>query len=114
MDRNIFDETHVMFRESFRRFVEKEISPNITTWDTNGIVPRELFKAAGDAGFLALQAPESFGGGGTSDFRFNAIIGEELMYAGTGGAGLGMTLGGLFSVEMNEQTDRRYFNRHKT
>ncbi len=92
MDRNIFDETHIMFRDSFRRFVEKEISPNITTWDANGIVPRELFKAAGDAGFLALQAPESFGGGGTSDFRFNAIIGEELMYAGTGGAGLGMTL----------------------
>ncbi len=81
-----------MFRHAFRRFVEKEITPNFLAWEQAGIVPRELFAAAGANGFLALQAPEAFGGGGTHDFRFNAIIGEELMYAGTGGAGLGITL----------------------
>jgi alkylation response protein AidB-like acyl-CoA dehydrogenase len=92
MQRTIFTEEHDMFRDAFRRFVEKEISPNIAQWERNGIVDRALFRAAGANGFLALQAPEEFGGGGTKDFRFNAIIGEELMYAGTGGAGLGITL----------------------
>ncbi len=92
MKRAIFNDEHEMFRDAFRRFVEKEITPNFLSWEHAGIVPRELFAAAGANGFLALQAPEAFGGGGTTDFRFNAIIGEELMYAGTGGAGLGITL----------------------
>ncbi len=81
-----------MFRESFRRFIEKEITPYFEQWERDGIVPRSLFEQAGANGFLALQAPEEFGGGATDDFRFNAIVGEELMYAGTGGAGLGITL----------------------
>ena len=81
-----------MFRDAFRRFVEKEITPHFLDWERDGIVPRSLFASAGANGFLALQAPQSHGGGGTQDFRFNAIIGEELMYAGTGGAGLGITL----------------------
>ena len=92
MQRTIFTDEHDMFRDAFRRFVEKEISPNVADWEREGVVDRSLFTAAGASGFLALQAPPEFGGGGTKDFRFNAIIGEELMYAGTGGAGLGITL----------------------
>jgi alkylation response protein AidB-like acyl-CoA dehydrogenase len=92
MKRTIFSEEHDMFRDSFRRFIEKEITPHFEQWEQDGIVPRSLFEQAGANGFLALQAPEAFGGGATSDFRFNAIVGEELMYAGTGGAGLGITL----------------------
>ena len=92
MERTIFSDEHLMFRDAFRRFIEKEITPHFLDWERNGIVPRSLFATAGANGFLALQAPESHGGGGTQDFRFNAIIGEELMYAGTGGAGLGITL----------------------
>ncbi len=92
MQRTIFTDEHDMFRDAFRRFVDKEITPNIVEWDKAGIVPRELFTAAGASGFLAMQAPTEYGGGGTKDFRYNAIIGEELMYAGSGGAGLGLTL----------------------
>jgi alkylation response protein AidB-like acyl-CoA dehydrogenase len=92
MQRQIFEAEHDMFRDSFRQFIAKEITPHYPTWETNGIVDRSLFKAAGAQGFLALQAPEEFGGGGTSDFRFNAVIAEELMYSGYGGAGLGLTL----------------------
>ena len=92
MDRQIFDEEHDMFREAFRRFIDKEVTPHFAEWERNGIVPRELFASAGAKGFLCMQAPEEFGGGGIKDFRYNAIIGEELMYAGTGGAGLGITL----------------------
>jgi alkylation response protein AidB-like acyl-CoA dehydrogenase len=92
VERAIFTEEHDMFRAAVQRFIEKEITPHYNEWEKAGIVPRELFAAAGENGFLALQAPVEFGGGGTSDFRFNAILGEELMYAGAGGAGLGLTL----------------------
>jgi alkylation response protein AidB-like acyl-CoA dehydrogenase len=55
-------------------------------------VPRDLFLALGAAGFLAMDAPTEFGGGGVKDFRYNAIIGEELMYAGVFSSGSGATL----------------------
>jgi alkylation response protein AidB-like acyl-CoA dehydrogenase len=51
-----------------------------------------LFRTAGASGLLAFQAPERFGGGGTDDFRFNAIVGEEACYAGVTSAGLSLTL----------------------
>ena len=92
MRRDIFTDDHEMFRDSFHRFVAKEITPNLAEWEHAGIVPRELFASAGANGFLAMSAPPDFGGGGTDDFRYNSIIGEELMYAGAGGAGLGITL----------------------
>jgi alkylation response protein AidB-like acyl-CoA dehydrogenase len=92
MQRTIFDATHELFRESFRTFVEKEIKPSFLEWEKDGIVDRELFRKAGDAGFLCMDAPESYGGGGVKDFRYNQIIAEELQYAGVIGAGAGITL----------------------
>ena len=81
-----------MFRDSFRQFVAKEIAPNVEQWERDGIVPRELFAAAGASGFLGTDVPEHYGGGGVDDFRYNLIIGEEVQRAGSGGAGLGLTL----------------------
>lgn len=92
MERTIFDDEHDMFRTSFRKFIDQEITPHYERWENAGIVDRSLFSSAGKQGFLALQAPTEYGGGGTADFRFNAIIAEELMYSGYGGAGLGLTL----------------------
>ncbi|MBV9160340.1 MAG: acyl-CoA dehydrogenase family protein [Pseudonocardiales bacterium] len=92
MRRRLFEAEHEAFRESVRAFVSKEVAPHLEVWDARGIVPRELFTAAGAAGFLGMAIPERFGGGGVSDFRFNAVLGEEIMFAGAGGAGLGLTL----------------------
>jgi alkylation response protein AidB-like acyl-CoA dehydrogenase len=92
MRRTLFTDEHEMFRQAFRQFVDKEIVPHHLEWEQAGIVPRELFQAAGAAGFLATDAPESYGGGGVEDFRYNLIIGEEVQRSGTGGAGLGITL----------------------
>jgi alkylation response protein AidB-like acyl-CoA dehydrogenase len=92
MRRTIFTEEHDMFRDSFRQFVAKEITPNVEQWERDGIVPRELFAAAGASGFLGTDVPEAYGGGGVEDFRYNLIIGEEVQAAGSGGAGLGITL----------------------
>jgi alkylation response protein AidB-like acyl-CoA dehydrogenase len=92
MRRTLFAEEHDQFRSSVRTFVEKEVLPSFLEWEAAGIVPRELFTTAGAAGFLGMDVPEEYGGGGVPDFRFNLILGEELAYAGTGGAGLGLTL----------------------
>ena len=92
MRRTAFETEHEMFRDSFRQFVAKEISPNLEHWEADGIVPRELFTAAGDSGFLGMAVPEQFGGGGVDDFRYNLVLGEEVQRAGAGGAGLGITL----------------------
>ena len=92
MRRTLYETEHEAFRESFRRFLQVEFVPHLEEWDTAGIVSREFFTAAGKAGFLAMDAPEEFGGGGVPDFRFNAVIMEEIMRTGAAGAGLGITL----------------------
>jgi alkylation response protein AidB-like acyl-CoA dehydrogenase len=92
MRRMLFDPEHVDFRESVRRFVAEEITPNHERWEHDGIVPRELFAKAAAKGMLAMEVPERYGGLGIGDFRFNQIVGEELSAAGAAGSGLGMTL----------------------
>ena len=92
MRRAIFTDEHDLFRQSVQTFIEREVAPNFEQWDRDGIVDRELFIAAGAAGFLAIDAPEEFGGGGVDDFRYNAIINEEFGYSGMAPAGLGITL----------------------
>jgi alkylation response protein AidB-like acyl-CoA dehydrogenase len=92
MERDLYDDDHEAFRASFRSWVDKEIVPHEREWADAGIVPRELFADAGRHGFLAFDAPEEHGGGGTKDFRFNAIVTEELQAAAVAGAGLGLTL----------------------
>jgi alkylation response protein AidB-like acyl-CoA dehydrogenase len=92
MRRRLFEAEHEGFRESVRAFLAKEVVPHLETWDAAGIVPRELFTTAGAAGFLGMAIPEAFGGGGVSDFRFNAVLDEEVMAAGAAGAGLGLSL----------------------
>jgi alkylation response protein AidB-like acyl-CoA dehydrogenase len=92
MKRTLYSEDHEAFREAFRSFVDKEIVPHHERWDADGIVPRELFTTAGAAGFLGIDIPEEYGGGGVKDFRFNAVEAEELMRSGAAAAGLGLTL----------------------
>ena len=74
MRRTLYETEHEAFRESFRRFLQVEFVPHLDEWDAAGIVAREFYTAAGKAGFLAMDAPEEFGGGGVPDFRFNAVI----------------------------------------
>ncbi|MSW45733.1 MAG: acyl-CoA dehydrogenase, partial [Actinobacteria bacterium] len=92
MRRTILNEEHEMFRDSFRTFIDREIAPHFERWEEAGIVDRSLFSAAGAAGFLAMSAPEQYGGGGVDDFRYNLVISEELAYAGFSSPGMGITL----------------------
>ena len=92
MQRTLFDDDHEVFRDSVRSFITKDIQPHYLEWETAGIAPRSMFTAAGNNGFVGMAVPEAFGGGGSDDFRFNVVVGEECAAAGIGGAGLGITL----------------------
>ena len=92
MKRALFEDLHEDFRASFRTFLEREVVPHYVGWEREGIVPRELYAAAGRGGFLAMAVPESDGGAGADDFRLNLVIGEECQREGVGSFGLGITL----------------------
>ena len=92
MQRSIYSGDHEQFRSSFRQFLEREAVPHRERWEHDGIVDRDVFVRAGEHGFLAIDAPERFGGGGVADFRFNAVMAEEIQQAGMNAMGLGLTL----------------------
>ena len=75
--RPVFREDHEQFREQVRRFVEREIGPNLHAWEKAGIVPREVWRHAGEAGLLCVTVPEAYGGAG-GDFGHSAVLIEEL------------------------------------
>jgi len=75
--RTVFDSEHETFRGSVKKFVATEIEPFYHQWEKDGQVSRELWRKAGQRGFLAPTVPVEYGGVG-ADFRYNAIIDEEL------------------------------------
>jgi alkylation response protein AidB-like acyl-CoA dehydrogenase len=82
--RPIYEAEHKQFRESVRRFAATQIAPHFAQWEAAGIIDRSLWQVAGEAGLLCPQVPDEFGGIG-GDFRFNAIVLEELGYSGFAG-----------------------------
>jgi acyl-CoA dehydrogenase len=86
--RTAFDETHDQFREQVRKFLDRELTPHLESWEQAGITPRDFWNKCGEAGLLCPTVPEEYGGLGL-DFGFNAVIDEELAYAGSTS---GMTL----------------------
>ncbi|GAB3206975.1 acyl-CoA dehydrogenase family protein [Marinactinospora thermotolerans] len=90
MRRELFDTEHDLFRASVAEFLKREVTPFHPQWEKDGIVPREVWTKAGEVGLLGLGVPEEFGGSGIDDYRFNAVVGEEITAAGA--SGLGFTL----------------------
>ncbi len=79
-----FTDEQTSFRASFRRFLEREVAPHMETYRNNGIVDREIYRKAGENGFLLIWADEKYGGVGDSDFRYEQIIMEEMARADCG------------------------------
>ncbi|MCK7507432.1 MAG: acyl-CoA dehydrogenase family protein [Desulfobacterales bacterium] len=69
---------HNIFRESLRKYLDKEIVPHIEEWEEAGIVPRSAWKKLGEQGFLCTDVPEEYGGAG-GDFLYSVIVCEELV-----------------------------------
>jgi acyl-CoA dehydrogenase len=90
MRRKLFDDTHELFRDTVRTFIEREVRPHIDEWESAGIVARNMYQHAGAAGLMAMAAPANYGGMDITDFRFNAIISEEFCRAGALGASQGI------------------------
>ena len=79
--RTAYTEDHEAFRQTVRKFLEAEVTPNQAKWADNGIVPKDLWPKAGALGMLCPTVPEEFGGLGL-DFGYNAIVDEESAYYG--------------------------------
>ncbi|MHA7140842.1 acyl-CoA dehydrogenase family protein [Arthrobacter sp. Sr33] len=77
MERNVFEEDHLLFREVAAEFISREVAPHYASWDQDHLMPRTLWTAAGEQGLLGLAVPEEFGGAGMPDYRFRAVLDEE-------------------------------------
>lgn len=90
MQRRIYDLEHEQFRESFRKFVDTDAVPHTDDWEHAGRVDADFWRKAGAMGFLGFEAPAEFGGIGMCDFRFNAVIAEEVVDSGMAGDGFAL------------------------
>ncbi len=89
IERTLFTEDHAIFRESFRRFVEKEIVPFHAAWEEQGYVAREVWTKAGENGFLCTSMPEEFGGA-AGDKLYSVSMMEEIARVNATGIGFGL------------------------
>ncbi|TMR23205.1 acyl-CoA dehydrogenase [Nonomuraea turkmeniaca] len=90
MERDLFDEEHLLFRDTVREFMAREVVPHHAQWEKDGIVPREVWKKAGELGMFGFSVPEEYGGAGVTDFRYNTVIVEEIMRHGATGLGFSL------------------------
>lgn len=90
MRRTIFAEEHDLFRETARSYYLRECVPYSAEWEREGQVGRAAWEAAGKAGLIGWEFPEEYGGQGVRDFRYNAIMAEEMAATGAVGIGLGL------------------------
>ncbi len=79
-----FGKEHNLFRKAIREFVKKEITPNVVEWEEAGEFPRELYTKMADLGYVGIQIPEEFGGGG-GDVFMTIVFSEEMMRCGSAG-----------------------------
>ncbi|MCT6717543.1 acyl-CoA dehydrogenase family protein [Acidovorax sp. K2F] len=89
IERTLFQPDHQAFADSFRRFIDKEVTPHHAAWEEQGYVAREVWSQAGANGFLCMSLPEEYGGAG-ADKLYSVAQMEELARAGTTGIGFGL------------------------
>jgi alkylation response protein AidB-like acyl-CoA dehydrogenase len=78
MERTIYDDDHEAFRHSVREFLDREVVPDVEGYAEEHAIPRDFWLAAGKQGFLGLEIPEEYGGSEAGDYRFNAVLTEEM------------------------------------
>jgi alkylation response protein AidB-like acyl-CoA dehydrogenase len=109
--RTIYEPEHEEFRNTVREYIERELVPHQEKWEQQRIVDREAYIAAGKYGLIGFNMPEEYGGGGTDDFRFNAIIDEEMARSGVHGPALSLhndVVGPYFKHLANEEQKKRW------
>ena len=112
MTRAIFEPEHEAFRASVGAFLDREAVPFHEQWEHDGIVTREVWEKAGSQGLLGFQLPEEYGGGGTADFRYNAVVGEEMTRRGVYGCAFPLfndMIAPYFVTSANDEQRARWF-----
>ncbi|GAB3165480.1 acyl-CoA dehydrogenase family protein [Microbispora hainanensis] len=94
MRRTIYGEDHEAFRDSVRQFVIRSVAPRAEEFIERRLIDREVWREAGRQGFLGLEVPEEYDGAAAGDYRFNAVLIEEL-------AGVGMALASSFGIHFD-------------
>jgi alkylation response protein AidB-like acyl-CoA dehydrogenase len=90
MQQRLYESVHEEFRDLCREFLAREAVPYHAEWEKAGLVDRAVWRKAGAAGLLGINVDERYGGGGQPDFRFNAVLVEEIIRAGCSGLGFGL------------------------
>src|SRR4051812_50225093 len=90
MKRLVFEPEHEQLRETARQFLEKECAPHVEKWESDRLVDRESYVAAGKYGLIGFNMPEEYGGGGGGDFRVNAVIVEGAARFGPAAPGVSL------------------------
>lgn len=85
MRRRLYDTEHEDFRSAFRAFLDREAVPYVEKWEAAGTPDRDFFTKAGEAGYLGFEFGPELGGLGIEDFRYNAVMAEEVVASGMAG-----------------------------
>lgn len=110
MRRDIFNDDHAVFRESVQAWIRRDVLPNAEAYIYEKVLPREFWLSAGEQGFLGLEIPEIYGGQEAGDFRFNAILHEELsrVSVAIGSAwGIHADITAPYIVELGKEAQKR-------
>ncbi|MET8578353.1 acyl-CoA dehydrogenase family protein [Streptomyces sp. NPDC005012] len=109
MNRTLYEPDHEAFRETVRAFLAKEVVPHHEQWEEDGVVDREVWRAAGRQGLLGLAVDEEYGGGGTGDWRYSAVLIEEFSRAGASGLALSLhnDIVGPYLTRLADEEQRR-------
>jgi long-chain-acyl-CoA dehydrogenase len=91
-DRLAYTDEHRAFRQAVRRYVRERVAPQQDAWEAAGQLPRDFFTGAGAQGMLGFSVPERYGGPGLADYRYNAIVIEELARVGAAACAIGLSL----------------------
>ncbi|MFJ2512585.1 acyl-CoA dehydrogenase family protein [Streptomyces griseoviridis] len=113
--RDLYTPDHEAFRDTVRAFLAKEVLPHHARWEQEGVVSREVWRAAGERGLLGLAVPEEYGGGGTDDFRYSAVLIEEFARAGASGLAISLhndIVGPYLTTLATEEQKRRWLPGH--
>jgi alkylation response protein AidB-like acyl-CoA dehydrogenase len=111
MKRCVFEAEHEQLRETTKQYIERELVPNAEKWERERIVDRSAFVTAGKYGLIGFNMPEEYGGGGSGDFRFNAVIDEEIARYGGPAPSLSLqndVVGPYFKGLCTEKQKRRW------
>ncbi|MGE3396650.1 MAG: acyl-CoA dehydrogenase family protein [Sphingomonas sp.] len=107
--RAAYDDEHDLFRDQVRKFLDRELTPHLDRWEEQGEIDKPFWRKAGEAGLLCATVPEAYGGLGL-DYRYNAVIDEEIAYLGsTAGIGLHSDIVAPYLVHYGSEEMKRHW-----